>query len=171
MFTDSENEFYHFNKPYLDKVDISKTVVENLQDSFDEALPIFKEIPVEKHLYRYAENKWTIKELLEHIIDAERVFAYRALRIARKDTTDLPGFDENEYVANANSNTRNYERLLEELITVRKSTEILFANFNENVLLQKGTVDGKIISVRVLGYVISGHLRHHLRIIKERYLQ
>ena len=171
MFDVNENEYASFNGTYIEKTDISKSVTENLRESLAEAITVFKDLPEEKQLFKYAENKWTIKELLEHIIDAERIFSYRVLRIARNDTTDLRGFDENDYVSNAKSNKRDYQELLEEFLAVRKSTEILFANFDEDILLRKGTVDGKVISVRVLGYVICGHLKHHISIIKERYLQ
>ncbi|HBS11085.1 MAG TPA: DNA damage-inducible protein DinB, partial [Flavobacteriaceae bacterium] len=111
-----------------------------------------------------------IKELLEHIIDAERIFAYRALRIARNDKTDLSGFEENSYVENANSDSRDYQELLEEFSYVRKSTVFLFKNFSKQVMLQVGTIDGNEITVRAIGYVNSGHLLHHINIIKERYL-
>ncbi|HBK70555.1 MAG TPA: damage-inducible protein DinB [Flavobacteriaceae bacterium] len=165
-----ENEYHRFYKTYIDKADTSKSVVENLQESFEDALTFFKDIPEEKHLYRYAEDKWSIKELLEHIIDAERIFAYRALRIARNDKTDLSGFEENSYVENANSDSRDYQELLEEFSYVRKSTVFLFKNFSKQVMLQVGTIDGNEITVRAIGYVNSGHLLHHINIIKERYL-
>jgi len=165
-----ENEYNKFYKTYIDLADTSKSVVENLQSSFNDALAFFKNLPEEKQLYRYAEGKWTLKELLEHLIDAERIFNTRALRIARKDKTDLPGFEENSYVANANSNVRDFNELIEEFSTVRKSTLFMFANFSEKVLLQVGTIDGNEITVRAIGYVNSGHLMHHIYIIKERYL-
>jgi len=164
-----ENEYHRFYKTYINRADTSKSVVENLQSSFDEALTFFKRIPSEKHLYSYAEGKWTLKELLEHIIDAERIFTTRALRFARKDKTDLPGFEENIYVANANSNKRDFNELVEEFSAVRKSTLLMFANFSEDVLLHIGTIDGNEITVRAIGYVNSGHLLHHINIIKERY--
>lgn len=165
-----EDEYNRFYKTYIDLADTSKSVVENLQSSFNEALIFFKGLPEEKYLYSYAEGKWTLKELLEHIIDAERIFMYRALRFARKDKTDLPGFEENNYVKNANSNTRDFNELIEEFSMVRKSTAVMFANFSEEVLLQVGTIDGNEITVRAIGYVNSGHLKHHINIIKERYL-
>ncbi len=164
-----ENEYNRFYKTYIDRADTSKSVVVNLQESFNEALAFFKDVPNEKQLYSYAEGKWTIKELLEHLIDAERIFNSRALRFARKDKTDLPSFEENSYVVNANSNARDYNELVEEFSSVRKSTLFMFANFSEEVLLHVGTVDGNEITVRAIGYVNSGHLLHHISIIKERY--
>ncbi len=165
-----ENEYNRFYKTYIDRADTTKSVVENLQESFNEALTFFESLPEDKYLYCYAEGKWTIKELLEHIIDAERIFNTRALRFARKDKTDLPGFEENSYVKNANSNTRDFKELIEEFNVVRKSTLFMFANFSEDILLQVGTIDGNEITVRAIGYVNSGHLLHHINIIKERYL-
>ncbi len=165
-----QDEYAKFYQTYIDKADTSKSIVENLQDTIEEAITLLKEVPKEKYLYKYADDKWTIQQLIEHIIDAEKVFSYRALRFARNDTTNLPGFDENSYVANANSNTRNYQELVAELTVVRKSTIFMFANFNDQVLLRKGTIDGNEMTVRAIGYVNSGHLKHHIGVLKERYL-
>jgi uncharacterized damage-inducible protein DinB len=127
-------------------------------------------IPIEKLEYRYAEGKWTIKDLLLHLIDAERIFAYRALRIGRGDKTPLAGFEENGYVINANANSRSEESLLKEFELVRKSTLELFKNFTDEQLAYLGTSSDSIISVRAIGFIISGHQNHHIKIIQERYL-
>ncbi|MBD1210108.1 MAG: DinB family protein [Ignavibacteria bacterium] len=121
--------------------------------------------------YRYAEGKWTIKDIIGHLIDAERIFAYRALRFARKDKTDLPGFDENEYVPASNANERNIHDLLAEFTVVRASTLSLLKSFSEEMLTQIGTANQNPISVRSLAYIIGGHEMHHLAVIKERYLK
>lgn len=121
--------------------------------------------------YRYAEGKWTIKDIIGHLIDAERIFAYRALRFARKDKTDLPGFDENEYVPASNANERNIHDLLAEFTVVRASTLSLLKSFSEEMLTHIGTANGNPISVRSLAYIIGGHEMHHLTVIKERYLK
>ena len=168
--TVNTDEYAKFYQSYIDKVDTEKTIVKNLQETFQEAMAIFKVLPEDKYLYKYAEKKWTIVQLLEHIIDAERIFSYRALRFARNDKTDLPGFEENSYVENAYSNSRDYQELLEEFVLVRKASEIMFSNFSDEVLKRTGSIDGNKISVRAIGYVNAGHLRHHLAIIKERYL-
>ena len=127
-------------------------------------------ISSEKLEYRYAEGKWTIKDILLHLIDAERIFAYRALRIGRGDKTPLAGFEENGYVINANANSRSVESLINEFQLVRKSTLELFQNFSEEQLAYLGTSSDNIISVRAIGFIISGHQNHHLKVIVERYL-
>ena len=121
--------------------------------------------------YRYAEGKWTIKEIIGHLIDAERIFAYRMLRFARKDATDLPGFDENEYVPASEANERSIHGLLEEFTTVRAGTFSLWRSLTNEMLQRSGTVNGNRLSVRALAYITCGHEIHHLAVIKERYLK
>ncbi len=127
-------------------------------------------IPESKHDYRYAEGKWTIKEVLQHIIDAERVFAYRALRFARKDQTPLPGFDENLFADNSKASTRKWDDLMEEFKYVRRSSEIFFNSLDEDQLEANGISSNSPIYVRALGYILIGHPLHHQKILKERYL-
>ena len=130
----------------------------------------FDNIPLAKRDYRYAEGKWTIKEMLQHIIDAERVFAYRGLCIARQDKNSLPGFDENEYAANAKTERRDWDEMIEEFKAVRRSSEILFGSFDEEQLETAGTANNNPIYVLAIGFVLVGHVNHHLKILKERYL-
>lgn len=120
--------------------------------------------------YAYAAGKWTIKELLQHLIDTERILAYRALRFARKDNTELAGFDENHFVENSTAKQRTFKDLLAEFYAVRQSTIYLFQSFDEDTLAQKGLANKVEISVLALGFAIIGHQNHHLRIIQERYL-
>jgi len=127
-------------------------------------------IPTEKYDYRYAEGKWTIKEVLQHIIDAERVFAYRALRFARKDGTPLPGFDENLFAANAKADQRSWDKLVEEFKVVRRSSELMFQSFDDDQLQSRGISSNNANYVLALGFVIVGHAVHHQKITKERYL-
>lgn len=127
-------------------------------------------IPESKLDYRYAEGKWTIKEVLQHIIDAERVFAYRALRFARKDQTPLPGFDENLFAENSKASTRKWNDLMEEFKCVRRSSEMFFNSLDEDQLEANGISSNTPIYVRALGYIIIGHPLHHQKILKERYL-
>ena len=127
-------------------------------------------IPSDKYDYRYAEGKWTIKEVLQHIIDAERVFAYRALRFARKDSTPLPGFDENLFALNAKASDRRWDKLMEELKIVRRSSELLFQSFDEEQLQSNGISSNSPNYVLAIGFIIIGHAMHHQKIIKERYL-
>lgn len=118
---------------------------------------------------RYAPGKWTPKEVLQHIIDTERIMAYRALRISRKDPTELPGFDEAIFVANANIESRSIKDLLEEFNLVRMSNIALFRNMNDEMLSVKGISNKVSICALSLGFVIIGHPIHHLNILKERY--
>ncbi len=141
-----------------------------LQKQAEDAKQLFETITEEKSFYKYAEGKWSIKELLQHIIDAERVFAYRVLAYARKDKNTLPSFDENEYAANSNANGRSWKNLVDEFAIVRRSTECLFNSFPQDALQQVGKAGNYTIEVSSLGFVIAGHLNHHLKIIKERYL-
>ncbi|MFZ9386858.1 MAG: DinB family protein [Chitinophagaceae bacterium] len=146
---------------------------ESLPEIFRTQLPemtlYLKELPPAKQGYRYAEGKWTVKEVLQHIIDAERVFAYRALCIARQDKTSLPAFDENLYADTSLANHRVWEDLVEEFLTVRRSTELLYQSFNQEQLETSGTASGKSIYVLGLGFVIAGHAAHHFSILKSRY--
>ncbi|MBB6610376.1 DinB family protein [Pontibacter sp. Tf4] len=119
----------------------------------------------------YAEGKWTIKELLQHMLDSERVFAYRALCFARGEQASLPGFDENTYAANSHANARTLQNLLEEYDNVRKSNLYLFRSFTPEALDTTGTANGKPVTVRGLIHVTAAHERHHLNILKDRYLK
>lgn len=159
-------EFYH---NYINQVP-ENDLMEAFQKEDEVLINFFENIPKEKYDHRYAEGKWTIKEILQHIIDAERVFQYRALRFARKDATPLPGFDENLFAANAKADKRNYSDLLEELKTVRRSSGQLFSSFDKEQLESSGIASGKSNYVLAYGYTIIGHAVHHVRIIKERYL-
>ncbi|NOT52030.1 MAG: DinB family protein [Chitinophagaceae bacterium] len=159
-------EYYH---KYIDQVegdDITK-VFKSQTKSF---LKFLDEIPRKKRDYKYAEDKWTIKEVLQHIIDTERVFAYRALCFARKDATPLPSFDENTYAASAKVENRKWKDLVEEFMAVRRSTEIMFNSFDEEQMETSGTASGKSMYVLAVGYIIAGHANHHINITKERYL-
>ncbi len=166
-----ENEYAPFYQAYIHAVSNNdKNIIENLEDSIQYALRILRALPYEKHVFRYDEGKWTIKEIIQHLIDSERVFNYRALRFARKDTTDLMGFDEKLYVENSNANTREFINLLEEFATLRRDTVFLYKSFSYDAQLEIGTANGNTMSVRALGYITSGHLLHHLKVIQERYL-
>lgn len=126
-------------------------------------------IPLEKINHSYGPEKWTIKQMFQHVIDTERIFAYRALAIARRDTTSLPSFNENNYANNANAANRNWKDMLIEWRMIRQSTNMLFASFTEEDIKQKGTIGGNAISVNALGFIIFGHALHHLHVLKERY--
>lgn len=124
----------------------------------------------EKSTHTYAPGKWTIKELMQHIIDTERIFAYRALCFARKDQNSLPGFDENEYAASSNANIRHWKDLADEFLLVRKSTEILFNSFTDEALNYSGIANNNPATTLSMGYTAIGHVYHHINVIKERYM-
>ena len=163
------NEYVPYQMNYI-KLVSEQNIVKGLIDQKEEMILFFKSIPDYKQEYSYEAGKWTIKDLLLHLIDAERIFAYRALRIVRNDSTALPGFDENEYVVAANANDREFESLLEEYRTVRDATISLYKNFSISDLLKLGTASGASVSVRGIGYCVLGHELHHKQIIIERYL-
>lgn len=117
----------------------------------------------------YAPGKWTIKDRLQHIIDAERVFSYRALRFARNDKTELHGFDEDFYAQNANVKNRTVADLMEEFASLRRSNILMYKSFNKEILLREGIASGNKISVLALGFTMCGHVIHHMSVIKERY--
>ncbi len=137
------------------------------QQQIDEFLA---SIPEEKTDTPYAPGKWTLKEMLQHIIDAERIFCYRALCIARNEKNSLPGFDENEYARYSNANGRSWDDLINELRIVRKGTSILYKSFDEDMLKRQGLANNFDVSPVAIGFTILGHLYHHLNIIESRYL-
>jgi len=164
------NEYASFYGGYINQVSDEYTLIEELEISVHRLVKFVREIPMDKFDYRYAEGKWTIKDILQHLIDAERVFAYRALRFARNDKTELPGFEEDDYVLEANANKRSIQDLLTELLIVRQSTLALFKTFNDEQLLRIGIASNNPKSVRALGFVIIGHQNHHQKVFEERYL-
>jgi hypothetical protein len=127
-------------------------------------------IPTDKAGFAYAPGKWTVNQLLQHMIDAERVFAYRAMCFARGEKQPLPGFDENEYADLARATEASVQTLIEELLLLRKASYLLFAGLPDTALQNRGFASGKEITVNALGYVIVGHTLHHQRILRERYL-
>ncbi|UAM99516.1 DinB family protein [Polaribacter litorisediminis] len=166
-----KNEYAPYYAQYIQAIEKNgKSIIENLELAQTAFKKTFENLPVEKQNYAYAEGKWTLKELIQHIIDTERVFCYRALCFSRSDKTSLPGFDEDLFVENAAVDVRNFEDLLEEMAVVRAGTILLYKSFSEEALLRIGVGSGNEMSVRALGYLFSGHQIHHLNIVKERYL-
>jgi uncharacterized damage-inducible protein DinB len=159
--------------------DFYKTYINALQEeNLQEALAnntrrfrkLLKQIPHKKINYAYAEGKWTIKELLQHIIDAERVFIYRALTFARMDPAPLPGFDENNWAITAKAPKRKWNELVDEFKALRTANELFLHSLDDDQLLQTGSANNSVISVAGLAFVCAGHVAHHMRIINERYL-
>ena len=168
MYRPQADEFPVFYKGYVDTV--KDDVLAELDHQIESFTTLLKGIPLEKSGFSYAEGKWTILELLGHILDTERIMAYRALRIARNDSTPLPGFDENNYVANAHFADRSLISMAEEFEHLRKANLFLIKSFNETELARVELSNDKPISVKALVFIIAGHLNHHIRILKERYL-
>ena len=165
-----KNEYVPYFEQYIKLVTNNLSIIENLETAQKEFDNLLRNLPEKKHDFAYAEEKWTMKELIQHIIDTERVFCYRALCFARNDKTDLPGFDQDIFVDNDNANDRDYFDLLAEMQTLRTSTIQLYKSFSDEALLRIGIASGNEISVRALGFLFSGHQIHHLNIVRERYL-
>ncbi|MEL1244263.1 DinB family protein [Flavobacterium sp. DGU11] len=166
----SPDEYAPYQEAYIHLVNEEYTLTEELEISVHNLIHFVREIPMDKYDYRYAEGKWTIKDILQHIIDSERIFAYRALRFSRNDTTPLPGFDENSYAANTDAAKRSINDLLTEMSAVRHANIMMFKSFTAEDLIRKGTASGYTVSVRALGFLLVGHQNHHIKIFKERYL-
>ncbi len=149
-----------------DDINLIDHMIQNLKDIIE----LFVSMPNDKYSYRYADDKWTIKEVLLHIIDTERVFAYRALAYARGDKAILPGFHENVYAENSNANNRTATDLLDELKTVRLSTISLFKSFSHEQFAIIGKTSETNFSVSAAAFLILGHSIHHMKIIQEKYL-
>lgn len=145
-------------------------VMEELREQVESFPEFLRSIPEDLGRYSYAEGKWTVKEVLCHILDTERIMAYRALRFARNDMTELAPFEQDEFVQNARHNERPLRSIEEEFFHLRKTNLILFETFNQTELERKGMASGRLITVKAFLYVIAGHLTHHRIILKERYL-
>lgn len=159
--------------PYFDKY-ISKvkgdTIQEAIKNHSSAMLDFYLNLAEDKADYAYAENKWTLKEVLQHIIDAERVFGYRILRLARKDATPLASFDENAFAANSGADNRTFQSLKDEFAAVRQATDLLLSSLTEDQLQSQGTASNHAATANAFAFITYGHLLHHKEIIEERYL-
>ncbi|RYE08677.1 MAG: DinB family protein [Sphingobacteriaceae bacterium] len=163
------DEYAPFYKGYVDLIG-DLNVLETLQSGQSKTYDFFLSMPAEKADFAYAEGKWTIKEVLGHIIDTERIMSYRLLRFSRADHHPLAGFNENFFSSRSNYKTRTLESLADEFSLLRKSNFYLYQNLSETQLKRKGTASNALVSVKALLYIIAGHELHHLNIIRERYL-
>ena len=145
-------------------------VIDTLTRQIDDTLALLCSIPDDKANTSYEPGKWTIKELVGHVIDCERIFVYRALRFARGDTTPLPGFEQDDYVRGADFNACTLAGLADELAHVRASTVHFFRHLSEDARLRRGAANDNQVSVRAIAYIIAGHEAHHVRILREKYL-
>jgi len=158
-----------FYQRYIDLIK-EEEIGEAIKKNTRQFTKFLEKIPRKKIDYAYAESKWTIRESLQHIIDAERVFTYRALRFSRLDPTPLPGFDENEWAANAGGANRSWKELKAEFAAVREATTLLFGSLSEAQLLFKGEARELPLNAFTIGFIVPGHVAHHINIFKERYL-
>jgi len=165
----SENEYSGNFGTYIKEAGEGK-LIEELEISLHEFIRFVQNIPMDKFDYRYAEGKWTIKDIIQHLMDAERIFVYRALRFSRNDKTPLPGFEEDDYANSTNSNSRSIQDLLTEFSALRHSTLLFYKSLSEEQLKAIGTASNNQISTRALGFVIIGHQKHHQKVFEERYL-
>jgi uncharacterized damage-inducible protein DinB len=165
----NNNDYPSYFKTYIEPLG-AVNLIDILNNSMDDLMNTLKDLPEEILLIRYVEGKWTIKEIVQHIVDTERILSYRALRFSRNDTSILNGFNEDWFVENSNANNRNFHDLLEEFTYLRESNILLFNSFTHEMLQKTGFVNDAKISVAALGFIIAGHQIHHLKIIKERYL-
>ena len=161
-------EFSPFHNNYISKIG-NGDIVAILSELKDSTYTFLSTIPAAKADYAYAEGKWTIKEVIGHMIDAERTFAYRILAFSRGQK-ELPGFEEDEYVAKSTFNSRTIVDLIEEFRSVREANLFLYRSLTPQQLLNTGIANSNIISVRALLYIAAGHEMHHINLIKERYL-
>lgn len=165
----SKTEYDDYTSYYIDLVPLGD-FHEEFENSKQAVLTLFNSIPKDRWEFRYEPEKWTLKELLQHMIDTERVFAYRALRFARYDTTVIPGFEVEDYAPASKANRRHAKDLIEEFGSVRLTTQLLFKSFDDEMLLGKGIASEAVISVRAAGFKLIGHDIHHCKIIRERYV-
>jgi hypothetical protein len=160
------------NEPLLaDLVADDGLLLEHFSAHFGQTSSFIMSIPSDRLLYRYAPDKWTIKEIMIHLIDMERIYGYRMLRFARNDQTVLAGFDDREYVRYSGANDRDIGDLVAEMGTVRSATVSLIKGLSDEALQRSGLMNGYPVSVRALAYHIAGHEVHHMKIIRERYLK
>jgi DinB superfamily len=164
-----ENEYAPYFQSYVDQVS-ENDIMHVLRSELDELDVLLGRVPPEKETYAYGEGKWTIREIVGHLIDGERVFGYRALCIARGEKQNLPGFDQDDYMLTAPYNHVELEDLLSEMRLVRLSNIAMFRTLDEEAWGRIGTANGNEVTVRALAFVMGGHLRHHMNVLRERYL-
>ena len=162
-------EFEKYIQRYLDLVP-SAQWIEEMKIASDETLQIYESLSEEQGNFAYSEGKWSLKTLLQHLIDTEKVFAYRALRFSRKDQSLVSGFDEEAWANHSYADSRTLKSLIKEFKLTRKQSFIFFKTLPEDALQLSGTVNGNSINVETIGKLTVGHNIHHLNIIKERYL-
>lgn len=164
-----KQEYNAYYEKYVSLVE-ETDIVAALENQLTDLQTMLGAISEEKSSHAYAMGKWTIRQLVGHLIDGERIFAYRALRIGRADETPIEGFEQDGYIENANFNERTIAELTEELLLVRRANNLLFRNLDDAAWQRVGTASDSPVSVRALAYIMVGHIRHHTNILRDRYL-
>ncbi|MCV9386196.1 DinB family protein [Reichenbachiella ulvae] len=165
-----EGEYGLFYQGYIDHVIDASDILELLKNQRDEWVDLYEKLDKEEWSYAYEEGKWTLKQMLRHVIDTERVFGYRAMCIARGEQTPLPGFEQDDYIAGADDEANSGQDLITEFIQVRNANMSMIQNFTEDQLKKIGKASGHATSCRAIVYILAGHMAHHMNIIKVRYL-
>ena len=164
-----KTEYDPYYEKYISLVE-ADDIIDRLASQPTVLSDLFKGVPEENGSFAYGDGKWSIKEVIGHLIDGERMFAYRIFRISRGDETPIEGFEQDGYIENAHSNSRSFADLLEEFTLLRRANMFFFNNLSDQDWLRIGTANNVKISVRALGYIMAGHIEHHVGILKERYL-
>ncbi len=164
-----DGDYPEYFKRYIALVS-GEDVLEYFKNQTDSLANVLESIPSDKLHYRYAEGKWTIADVAQHLMDTERVFCYRMLTFARGDKAEIAGFEEDEYAKSADTSARTTDSIISEYRSVRAATLTLLENLDDDAIERSGIANGRRVSVRALAYMIAGHELHHLGVIKERYL-
>jgi uncharacterized damage-inducible protein DinB len=169
MYQPLTNEYAPFYEKYI-QLASGQPIMRKLKNQLNTIDDFLADIPPAKYDAAYAEGKWTIKQVIAHLIDTERVMTYRAMRIARNDQTDLSGFDQDAFVANTDIEKYTYSDLVDELVMLRQANIFFFKTLSDDDLRKKGSIDGNLVSVGALLFIIFGHIEHHFNVLKEKYL-
>ena len=165
----AESEYDPYYVKYVSLVP-EQEIIPALEKQMDELSQLVEGLPEERGTFAYADGKWTLKEVLSHIIDGERMFAYRVFRIARGDKTPIEGFEQDGYIENSHANRRSFAELMEEFSLLREANLMFFQNLEDGDWVRTGTANNVGISVRALAWIMAGHIRHHIGIIRSKYL-
>ena len=162
----------HFEEHYKDYISksTSQDIETTLVESHNALVSLVLKLDEKQLMFRYQKEKWSIKDIIQHLIDVERVFVYRAVRFARNDNTVLHGFDEDDFVKNANADRKTKDELLKEYVSIHRSTILFYNQLTLDELEREGMASGVLFSVFGIAHIISGHIQHHIGVVKERYL-
>ncbi len=169
MYRPQRSEYDPYYETYVSLVP-EEDIVTALERQPAELRELLAGLPEENGFYAYADGKWSIKQLIGHLIDGERMFGYRVFRIARGDETPIEGFEQDGYIEHAHSNRRTFAELLEEFKLLRRANVLFFQNLTDDAWVRVGTANNAEISVRALAFIMAGHIRHHIGILRSRYL-